>query len=407
MGRFNIEDKKVVAGVDLGATNVRCLIGTVSSNELTLAGSASVPHKGLYKGRIVNMKETASALQKAIEEVEVMAGLQVSQLFLGISGDHHIFSSQGMSIISSQQVTVDDLNKTVETAKAVSLPTGHRLLHVLPKSFTVDQEGPFFNPLGLSGLRLETSVMMVSIPETNVQNALQCLRYAGCSARGLVLQPLATSLAILTENEKKSGVCVLDIGQDQTSLTVVINARMHYIGSLSMGGEDFTHDLMSELKIPRDLAEKIKLKYGNIYSKMEWDNEETTLEELQKWDINTSEKHINAILATRAELLFEEAKQQLEALSYFDQLEEGLVLTGGGSALKGLVETGRSFMEKPVKKATIKRCSGMSELENKNNFATALGVLCYVQNENTLDYRSNYPDGRTMKIKRYLQDLFI
>ena len=407
MGRFNIEDKKVVAGIDLGATNVRCLIGTLSSNELTLSGAARISHKGLYKGRIVNMKETAEALQQSIEEAQVMAGLQISQLFLGISGEHHIFSSQGMSIISSQQVTVDDLNKAVETAKAVTLPTGHRLLHVLPKSFTVDREGPFFNPLGLSGLRLETSVMMVSIPETNVQNALQCLRYAGFSAKGLVLQPLATSLSIIDESEKKSGVCVLDIGQDQTYFTVVIDERVHHIGSLSMGGEDFTHDLMSELKIPRDLAENIKLNYGNLLPTEEWENDEETLEELQKWEINTNTQKINSILAARAELLFEEAKAQLESLTYFNQLEGGIILTGGGSSLKGLVETGRSLMEKPVKKAVIKEFFGINELENRSDFATALGILCYIQNEKTLDYRSNHPYGRAIKIKKWVQDLFI
>ena len=407
MSRFNIEDKKVVAGIDLGATSVRCLIGTLSSNELTLAGAACISHKGLYKGRIVNMKETAEALQEGIKEAEVMAGLQVSQLFLGISGDYDTFSSQGMSIIPSQQVTVDDLNKAVETAKAVSLPTGHRLLHVLPKSFTVDREGPFFNPLGLSGLRLETSVMIVSIPETNIQNALQCLRYAGCSARGLVLQPFATSLSILNDNEKKSGVCVLDIGQDQTCFTVVINSRINYIGSLSMGGEDFTHDLMSELKIPRDLAENIKIKYGDILPKEDWDDEETILDELQKWEMNINVKKINVVLAARAELLFEEARSQLESLGYFDRLEEGVILTGGGSSLRGLIETGRSLMKKPVKKAIIKEFPGSNEIENRNYFATALGVLCYIQNENTLDYRSNYSDGKVLKIKRWMQDLFM
>ena len=407
MGRFDIEDKKVVAGIDLGATSVRCLIGTLSSNELTLAGAARIPHKGLYKGRIINMKETAEALQQAIEEAEVMAGSQISQLFLGINGEYHIFSSQGMSIIPSQQVTADDLNKAVETAKAVSLPTGHRLLHVLPKSFTVDREGPFFNPLGLSGLRLETSVMMVSIPETNVQNALQCLRYAGCSTKGLVLQPFATNLSILEEGEKKSGVCVLDIGQDQTYFTVVINSRVHHIGSLSMGGEDFTHDLMSELKIPRDLAENIKLTYGNLLPVEEWDDDESTLDELRKWEMNINAKRINAILAARAELLFEEAKTQLESLTYFNRLEEGVILTGGGSFLKGLVEVGRSLMEKPVKKAVIKEFFGINELENRGDFATALGVLCYIQHEKTLDYRSNYPYGKVFKIKRWMQDLFM
>ena len=406
MGRFNIEDKKIVAGIDLGATNIRCLIGTLSSNELNLEGAARISHKGLYKGRIINMKETAEALQQAIEEAEVMAGSQISQLFLGLSGEYHISSSQGMSIIHSQQVTVDDLNNAVETAKAVSMPTGHRLLHVLPKKFTVDQEGPFFNPLGLSGLRLETSVMMISIPETNVQNALQCLRYAGCSAKGLVLQPLATSLSILNEREKKSGVCVLDIGQDQTFFTVVIDSRVSYIGSLSIGGEEFTHDLMSELKIPRDAAENIKLKCGNILSTENWNDEAAILNELQKWEVNSSIKRVNAILAARAELLFEEIKAKLESLSHFRRIEEGVILTGRGSALKGLAETGRALMEKPVKRGVIQQFSGVNEIENRNEFATALGVLCYIQKEKTLDYRSHYSDGKILKIKRWMQDIF-
>ena len=406
MSRFSIEDKKVVAGIDLGASNIRCLVGTIASNELTVAGSACVAHKGLYKGRIVNMKETSKALQQAIEEAEVMAGLQTSQLFLGINGNYNIFSSQGMAIIPSHQVTVDDLNKAVETAKAVSLPTGHRLLHVLPKNFTVDREGPVFNPLGLSGLRLETSVMIVSIPETNVQNALQCLRYAGCSARGMVLQPLATSLSILKESEKKSGVCVLDIGQDQTCFTIVINSRVHHISSISMGGEDFTHDLMVELKISRDLAESIKLKYGNILTKSDWDKEEP-ISELQNGDTDIDSQKVNAILSARAELLFAEIKTQLEVLNYFKKLEEGIIVTGGGSSLRGLVETGRALLEKPVKKAVIREFPGSNDLESRNDFATALGVLCYVQDENVLDYRSNYPYGRVLKIKKWMQDLFI
>ena len=405
MGRFNIEDKKVTAGIDLGAVNVRCLIGVLSADGLTLEGASRVPHKGLYKGRIVNMKETSSALQQAIEEAEVMAGLQISQIFLGMGGDYHTFSSQGMAIISSGQVTLDDLNKAVETAKAVPLPTGHRLLHVLPKKFTVDREGPFFNPLGLSGLRLETSVMMISVPETNVQNALQCLRYAGCSAKGMILQPFATSLSLLNENEKKSGVCVLDIGQDQTCFTVVINSRVHYIGLLPIGGEDFTHDLMAELKIPRDRAEQLKKEYGNILPNTEWDNEKLT-EELQKWEISAQPEKINTILTARAELLFESAKAQLESLGYFSRLQEGLVLTGGASNLKGLVEKGRTLLEKPVKKAVIQQFPGLSEIENKSEFATALGILCYIQNEKILDYRSHYPDGRTLKIKRWVRDVF-
>ena len=407
MGRFNIEDKKAVMGIDLGASCVRCLMGVLSNHEIQLVGSSRVPHKGLYKGRIVNMKETSEALRKAIEETEVTAGLQSAHAFLAMSGDYHIFSSKGMAIIPSKQVTADDVHKAVETAKAVPLPTGHRLLHVLPKSFTVDGEGPFFNPLGLSGLRLETSVMIVSVPETNVQNALQCLRYAGASARGLILQPLATSLSLLNTNEKKSGVCILDIGQDQSAVIVAEDSRVKHISSLPIGGEDWTHDLMLELKIPRDKAEYIKIQYGNIMSKADWEEESTTIEELEKWDIKTTAKKINAVLSARTELFFKELKEHLESLNGLDRLEEGLLLTGGGSDLKGMVGVGRSITNKPVRKGSAQDLPGSNELENKNDFSTALGILCYVQNESALDYRSYYSDGRSFKLKRWMQDLFM
>ena len=407
MGRFNIEDKKVLAGIDLGASHVRCLIGVRSNNEVNIVGSAYATHKGLYKGRIVNMKEASEALKKVIEEAEVTAGLPSSHIFLSINSGYHVFSSKGMAIIPSGQVTADDVHKAVQTAKAVPLSTGHRLLHVLPKSFTVDREGPFFNPLGLSGLRLETAVMMVSVPETNVQNTLQCLRYAGYSARALVLQPLATSLSVLNTDEKKSGVCILDIGQDQSSLIVVTDSRVKHISDLPVGGEDFTHDLMLELKIPRDKAEYIKLQYGNIMSKADWEEEDNLIEELQKWEIKVSAKKINAVLSARAELVFKEVREHLDSLSCFDQLEEGVVLTGGASNLKGMVEVGRAIIDKPVRKAVVRDFPGLNDLENKNSFATALGILCYIQNESVLDYRSHYVDGHAHKLKRWVQDLFM
>lgn len=407
MNRFNIEDKKVVASIDLGATSIKYIIGTISSDGLNIEGAVCIPHNGLYKGRIINMKETAEALREGIKETEIIAGLSISQLFVGISGNFNIFSSHGMSIIPSHQVTNEDLNKAIETAKAVALPTGHRLLHVLPKSFTVDKEGPFFNPLGLSGLRLETSVMIVSIPETTIQNTIQCLRYAGCYAKGLVLQPFATYLSLLSENEKKIGVCVVDIGQDQTYFTIIINSRVHYIGVLSMGGEDFTHDLMSELKITQDLAENLKIKYGNICTKQNLENKNITLDKSQNMGTNINLQKVNSILTARTELLFEEIKTQLKSLGYFDLLEAGLVLTGGGSSLKGLVEIGRLITQKPVKKSVIKNFSGNSEIKNKNNFSTALGILHYIENEHHLDYRSNYNNKKVLKIKRWMQDIFM
>ena len=391
MTPFNMEDRKVIAGVDLGTSHVRTVIGILSPGGIEIAGSAQTPHKGLHKGRIVNMKESSEAIRQSTEEAEVTAGLQITQLFLSINGDYNMFSSQGMAIIPSRQVTKEDVSKAVETAKAVPLPSGHRLLHVLPKHFTVDGENPVFNPLGLAGLRLETNVLMVSMPESSVQNVLQCLRYAGHSARGLILQPLGLSLAILNDDDKKSGVCVLDIGQDQSSLTVILEGRIHYIGSFAIGGEDFTHDLMIKLKTARDKAEEIKLQYGK-HSNTENDNKELD-----------HHKDINEVLTTRAELLFQEVRSRLESLRYFEKLKSGMVLAGGGAMMSGLLETARFVMDMPVKTANIQ---GLSGAENLNpELAGALGLLFYIQQENTLDYRSDHLEGKVLKIKRWVQDL--
>ncbi len=403
MGRFNMEDRRVVTGIDLGTSSVRCVVGVLSTDAIELAGVAQVAHKGLSKGRIVNMKETALALQQVCEEAEVSSGLQINQLFLGLGGDYHIFSSQGMAIIDSHQVTGEDLNKAIETAKAVPLPSSHRLLHVLPKNFMVDGEGPFFNPLGLSGLRLETSVSMVSIMDANVQNALQCLRYAGYSARGLVLQPLASGLSVMGEEGQSSGVCVLDIGQDQTSFIIIMDSRINHIGSIRMGGEDFTHDLMQELQIPRDQAEAIKIKYTQEILK---NSSESSEEEKAEYSSSEfSDQKIHEILTSRAELLFEELKRQIEALHYLDLIEGGVVITGRGGYLPGLNDIGKSILSKPVSNGGVPQWLGVKDLSDKQDYTTALGILLYAQNEKDLDYRCNHLKGHVFKIKRWMQEL--
>ncbi len=400
-----MEEGKTLAGIDLGTSSVKCVVGLFSPEGMELLGAAQVPHKGLHKGRIVNMKETSEAIQAALKESEACAGVQTPQIFLGIGGEYRVASSQGMSVIGSQRVTSDDVNKAVLTAKAVPQPNGYRLLHVLPRNFTVDGEGPFFNPLGLSGLRLETEVLMVSLPESSVQNALQCMRYAGYAVRGLVLQPLALTLSVLSEEEKACGVCVLNIGQDHTCYAVVLNARVHQVGSLSIGGEDFTHDLMLDLKISWDMAEAIKLKYGNILLHEDWEDEEVVLENHPDMNIKVTHRKVNQILKARSELLFQEVRNKLESLSCQDSIEGGIILTGKGSHLRGLVETGRHIMEKPVKTGTLCGWSGVKDIPNRNDFATALGVLSYAHNEKTLDYRTGHWEGTMFKIRRWVQDL--
>ncbi len=404
MSRFNMEDKKVITGIDLGTSHIRCVIGVSSADCVELVGAAQIAHKGLSKGRIVNMKETAEAIRQACEEAEVASGLHISQLFLAIGGDYQVFSSQGMSLITSGQVTTDDLNKAVETAKAVPLSTGHRLLHVLPKIFTVDGQGAFFNPLGLSGLRLETKCLMVSVLDTGVQNALQCLRYAGYSARGLVLQSLAVTLSVVDEESKSSGVCVLDIGHDQTSFIIICDSRIHHIGSIAIGGEDFTHDLMRELKIPRDQAERLKLQYNNTLVQ---DSKESVIAEETDMVSEESHQKIHDVLNRRSELLFQELKNKIEQLQYYDKIESGVILTGRGSYLPYLNEGGKSILEMPVRKSCINiKGVGMKELENKNDYETALGILLYAQNEKTLDFRSNHLKSNVFKFKRWMKEIW-
>ena len=405
MGPFNIEDRKIISGLDLGTSSVKAVIGIFSSSGIEIAGTAHIAHKGLHKGRIVNMKETSEAIRQALEEAEVTAGRQITQLFLGINGDYNIFSSQGMAIIPSQRVTMEDVNKAVETAKAVPLPSGHRLLHVLPKNFTLDGENPVFNPLGLSGLRLETNVLMISLPESSVQNVLQCLRCAGYSAKGLVLQPLAVSLSALSADEKQSGACVLDIGQDQTSMTVMMKNRVHYIGSLPIGGEDFTHDLMMKLKAPRDQAENIKLNYGKNFSQEEWKKGDMDWEENAEPLISVDTKAVDSAMAGQSEILFQKVRAKLEELKCLDKLRGGLILTGGGAGLNGLCEMGKLLIDTPIKKAGLPALSNTENLSHRNELTTALGILTYAEQEQSIDYRSDHLEGKVLRIKRWMQEL--
>ena len=412
MGRFSIDDKKMLASLDLGTSHIKCTIASIDQGCLELCGLAKVAHRGLCRGHIVNMKETSHAIRLAFNEAEAMAGKQVTQLILGFGGEYSVFSSQGMAIIPSGQVTTEDVFKSIETARAVPLSNGHRLVHVLPKSFTVDAMGPFVNPLGLSGLRLQTEALIISVAENNIQNIFQCLRYVGYSAKTLVVQSLAATLSILNEEEKKSGTCVLDMGQDQSSLALVANYRVQHLSVLPMGGEDFTHDLMENLKISRDLAETIKIKYGKILplnflkpSSSVYDSTytEENIPELESLGILVNQKKINEILSLRAEMLFRTLRDTLQNYGN-GALAGGLVLTGGASRLKGLSEMGRSLIEKPVKNGVMHVVPGLKDLKNKDDYVVAIGMLYYIQNESTLDYAKGQ-EGKMFKIKKWMQDL--
>ena len=405
MGRFSIEDRKIVASLDLGTSNIKCAIAGIDQGGLELHGVAKVAHRGLCRGHIVNMKETSEAIRTAFDEAEVMAGKQVAQLILGFGGEYSVFSSHGMSIIPSGQVTAEDVFKSIETARAVPLSNGHRMVHVLPKSFTVDGMGPFVNPLGLSGLRLETDVLIVSVADNSVQNIFQCLRYAGYSAKTLVMQSLASTLSLLNEEEKKSGVCVLDIGQDQSSVALVANHRVQYLGTLPMGGEDFTHDLMQSLKISRDLAESIKNKYGRILNPQDCEPNymEEHIPELESLGVPVNQKKVNDILSLRAEILFRALRDALQ--NYKDHpLTGGVVLTGGGSRLRGLSDVGRGIIDKPVKNGVVHVVPGLKDLKNRNDYVVAIGLLYYFQNEAVLDYAKGQ-EGRMFKIRKWMQEL--
>ncbi len=368
------------AGLDIGSTRVVAIAASFNKDGgLDIAGIGIAPNTGIRQGVVVNIEATTAAIIKAKEEAELMSGYPIREAWLGVSGTHiKSFNSRGMVAIKNKEVTHQDVERVLEAAQAVAVPADRSLLHVLPRDFKVDGTEGIWDPIGMSGVRLEASIHLVTGGHTTLQNATKCAEKAGIKVLGMVLDPLAASMAVLSDDEKNLGVCVVDIGGGTTNLLYFINGHVAHTSVLPVGGQHFTQDIAIGLRTPQIAAEDIKKKHGCALISLVAEDEMIEVEGVGGRKSRTIRRRdLAEVIEPRAEEILQMIAKDIQKSGLLPFLGAGIVLTGGSSELEGLVEMGEFIFDVPVRRGVPSKIGGLTEVVKSPGYATAVGLVIY------------------------------
>ncbi|HEX4857308.1 MAG TPA: cell division protein FtsA [Limnobacter sp.] len=375
---MNKEPKDLIVGLDIGTAKVVAMVAELlPDGRFEVIGVAQHESRGLKKGVVVNIESTVQSIQQALEEAELMADCKIRTVLTGIAGSHiRSFNSSGMVAIKEREVTQADVARVIETAKAVNIPTDQQILHVLPQEFIVDGQEDVREPLGMSGVRLETRVHIVTGAVSAAQNIVKCVRRCGLEVQDLMLQPLASSMAVLTEDEKELGVALIDIGGGTTDIAVFTGGAIRHTAVIPIAGDQITNDIAMALRTPTPDAEEIKLRHGVAKQVLADPHAKIDVPGIGERDPRTlSKQALAAVIEPRLEELFLMVQQVLRESGYEELLSSGVVLTGGTSLMPGIAELGEDIFMKPVRIGVPEYAGGLADMVRTPRFATAMGLL--------------------------------
>jgi len=384
----------LIAGLDIGTTKVTFVIGTVQAGEKSLAtptnnlmtdlmidvvGLGSASSSGVRQGAVVNVESTIEAILKAREEAELMAGYQMNEVWIAVGGPHiKSFDSRGMVAIRNKEVREDDISRVIEAAKAIAVPSDREVLHVLPREYKVDEQDGISDPIGMSGVRLETNVHIVTAGQTFLQNAIKCAEKAGLKVRGLVLQQLASALAVVSEDERKLGVAVVDMGGGTCDLLTYVQGSVAHTAVTPVGGLHVTQDIAMGLRTPQTSAEILKKEHGCAIADLIDSQEMIEVEGVGgRKPRAILRKALCEVIEPRAEETLALIQAELERVGLLNRLGSGIVLTGGACQLEGLVEMGEFIFDVPVRRGIPERVGGLTDIVKSPVYSTAVGLLIY------------------------------
>lgn len=373
------QNGNLIVGLDLGTTKTCALVGEVHKEGIDVIGFGSTPSKGLRKGVVISIESTVDSINKVMEEAELMSGCKISGVYTGIAGSHiRGFNSHGVIGIKDGEVTKHDINRVIEAAKAIAIPLDREIIHILPQEFVVDGQNGINDPLGMSGVRLETNVHMVTGLASSAQNIVKCANRNGLAVKELVLQPLASSESTLEEDERELGVVLVDIGGGTTDIAFLKGGSIRYTSVLALGGDHITSDIAVGLRTSLTQAEELKVKYGStVYSHTVKDE---TLDVTFMGGSNprkVSRQFLCQIINSRIEEIFKLVHKEILKTGYRDLVAPGVVLTGGTSLLDGIAETAEQILNLPVRVGYPNTVGGLSEIVKSPVYATAVGLLLY------------------------------
>ena len=371
-----------IVGLDIGTTKIGVIIAEAGpTGDLKIVGVGSSPSDGLRKGVVVNIDKTVKSIQKAVEEAELMAGVDVGAVYVGIAGDHiKSINSRGVIAVSrsDNEITRHDVDRVIEAARAVAIPLDREMLHVLPQDFVVDEQPGIKDPVGMSGVRLEGDVHIVTAAVTSVQNLQKSVEKAGLRAAGIVLEPLASAFAVLEADERELGCAVIDIGGGTTDVIVFVEDSVRHTASIGLGGRNVTNDLAIGIRTPLEKAEEIKRAFGTCLRGGPGDNDYIPVPGVGgREDREVSRAVLASIIEPRMREIFTLALRELQKNRHLDTLGAGIILTGGSSMLHGAAELAEQVFGMPVKVASPKGFGGLTDAASTPVHATGVGLVRY------------------------------
>ena len=372
------EDKNLIVGLDIGTSKIVTIVAELlPEGTIKVIGLGQHPSRGLKKGVVVNIDSTMQAIQRSIEEAELMADCKINTVFTGIAGSHvKSLNSHGMVKIKDAEVSQMDVDRVVETARAIALPADQQILHILTQEFIIDGQDDVREPLGMSGMKLEVKVHIVTGAVAAAQNIVKCIKRCGLEVSDLILQPLASSTAVLTEDEKELGVCLVDIGGGTTDIAVFKNGSIRHTAVIPIAGDQMTNDIAVAFRTPTQSAEDIKVKYGCALRQLADAREVVEVPGVDGRDARQlSVQTLAEVIEPRVVELYELVLQELRRSGMEEMIASGIVITGGSAMMRGMIELGEEIFHMPVRLGMPRYVGGLSEVVSNPRYATGVGLV--------------------------------
>ena len=374
-----VKRDEIIVGLDIGTTKIAAIVGEVTEDGIDIIGIGTARSRGLRKGVVVNIDATVQAIQRAIREAEHMAGCDISTVYAGIAGGHiRGLNSHGIVAVKDKEVRQQDLNRVIDAAKAVAIPMDREILHVLPQQYIIDDQDGIRDPLGMSGVRLEAKVHIVTTSVSSAQNVVKCANRCGLQVADIVLEPLASAEAVVEDDEKELGVALVDVGGGTSDILIYSDGAIVHSAVLPLGGSHITNDIAVGLRTPLDSAEQIKKKYGCALPHMVSTNDTMEVPSVGGRKARVLQREILVrIIEPRVEELFEHIRREIARSGYWDGLAAGVVLTGGTTILDGVPELAEHVLGLPARRGQPGGVGGLVDVVRTPEFSTGVGLVLF------------------------------
>jgi cell division protein FtsA len=392
-------DKNLIVGLDIGTSKVVAIVGEVElDGAINIIGIGHHPSRGLKRGVVVNIESTVASIQRAVEEAELMAGCEIHSVYTGIAGSHiRSLNSHGIVAIRENEVRQTDVERVIDAARAVAIPADQKILHILPQEFIIDNQEGIREPVGMSGVRLESKVHIVTGAVSAAQNIIKCVRRCDLQVDDIILEPLASSQSVLTEDEKDLGVCLVDIGGGTTDIAIFCEGAIRHTAVIPIAGDQVTNDIAVALRTPTSSAEEIKLRFGCALRQLA-DAEDT----IQVSTVGNrparklSRRTLAEVIEPRYEELFNLILNELRRSGFEDQIASGIVLTGGSSRIHGAIELAEEVFHMPVRLGVPQFVTGLVDVVENPMYSTGVGLLLYGHYQQQGSRRQEFQSPRSI-----------